>query len=707
VQYNHAVNKRTGTLAALGVALLAAVFGQPATDVAAQTSAPLPSIRTIAGRIGFGDGGGAIDASLPDIKSVSVDSFGRTLIATTFDNRVRRIETDGTINVIAGDGRATQDIPVVGVSATSAALPPINAILGLADGSVLISGGLSVLRLRADGVLESFANSLRAATSSCPSPTTQPPSTTLAACSIDALTVDPAGTVYLASGSNIQAVSAAGVVTRIAGNGTNSSSPGGEGQMADSVAVGPQGIAYANGALYFTDRPSSLRKIGPDGILRTVISSTVIPPLAPGFDARELYAYRVLSSTVAGDVLFYNGFGVGRYRADGVVDSLLGHFFNQADPAAGGLATNAFFGYRLLAAGAPDGSVVIGAGDVNEVYRINTGGVTTRLAGRILGEVEPADRVSLALGRDIAQTADGDTLIVEATASNRVWRLTNGTLRLVLGALRPTAAGASVPSARRRLFSVTRVAEACGSIYFNENRVLERVDAVGTTHPITGPGGSTLSGLVAIGGTCGSLLAINFGSNGIPSLYRIGTDDQAVAIGTVMSTMELPRIGPDGEGGVYVTSGGFLRRYDALGQETTWTFGSVQHAALIPGGLFVTQPPDPGGYLLNQNRLSIATFRSGVLTTIREAPAEFTAIGTAPDGSLADVPVVITSVAANQFPDSKVRVLDRGLLREISLPPARVAAPSVVWSSPPPPRVAATPAVGWSAGPRERAPQAG
>jgi cysteine-rich repeat protein len=50
-----------------------------------------------------GDGGPAIDASLFNPVSVVADSAGRVYVATS-DNHIRRVELDGTIHIIAGDG---------------------------------------------------------------------------------------------------------------------------------------------------------------------------------------------------------------------------------------------------------------------------------------------------------------------------------------------------------------------------------------------------------------------------------------------------------------------------------------------------------------------------------------------------------------------------------------------------------------------------
>ncbi len=59
------------------------------------------------GVAGFsGDGGLATDALVQDPNDVAVDALGRMVIADTGNHRIRRVETDGTITTIAGTGEA-------------------------------------------------------------------------------------------------------------------------------------------------------------------------------------------------------------------------------------------------------------------------------------------------------------------------------------------------------------------------------------------------------------------------------------------------------------------------------------------------------------------------------------------------------------------------------------------------------------------------
>jgi sugar lactone lactonase YvrE len=54
-----------------------------------------------------GDGGPATNASLSDPEGVAVDALGNVFIADTYNNRIRRVSTSGIINTIAGTGSSS------------------------------------------------------------------------------------------------------------------------------------------------------------------------------------------------------------------------------------------------------------------------------------------------------------------------------------------------------------------------------------------------------------------------------------------------------------------------------------------------------------------------------------------------------------------------------------------------------------------------
>src|SRR5579871_1292246 len=71
---------------------------------ASTSSIPAYTIDTVAGSSTVGDRGSATHASLSDAEGVTVDAAGNVFIADANDHRIRKISTDGTISTLAGDG---------------------------------------------------------------------------------------------------------------------------------------------------------------------------------------------------------------------------------------------------------------------------------------------------------------------------------------------------------------------------------------------------------------------------------------------------------------------------------------------------------------------------------------------------------------------------------------------------------------------------
>ena len=54
-----------------------------------------------------GDGGAATNASLDYPSGVAFDAFGNSFIADTANSRIRKVDTNGIITTVAGNGSAT------------------------------------------------------------------------------------------------------------------------------------------------------------------------------------------------------------------------------------------------------------------------------------------------------------------------------------------------------------------------------------------------------------------------------------------------------------------------------------------------------------------------------------------------------------------------------------------------------------------------
>jgi len=115
-------------------------------------------ISTVAGNGSFGysgDGGPALSAALNDPAGIAVDSIGNLYIADTGNNRIRKVNTNGTISTIAGSG--TFVIGVDGGPATAVGLGLPTGISVDAFGNVFFADNGLVRKISLDGMISTIA----------------------------------------------------------------------------------------------------------------------------------------------------------------------------------------------------------------------------------------------------------------------------------------------------------------------------------------------------------------------------------------------------------------------------------------------------------------------------------------------------------------------------------------------------------------------
>jgi DNA-binding CsgD family transcriptional regulator/sugar lactone lactonase YvrE len=106
-----------------------------------------------------GDGGQAALAQLDMPQGLAVDSVGNVYIADTLNNRIRRVDVDGTISTVAGAGDA--GYAGDGKPAREAKLNlPTGLAIGLSDSLFIADTGNNVIRqIGLDGVIRTVAGS--------------------------------------------------------------------------------------------------------------------------------------------------------------------------------------------------------------------------------------------------------------------------------------------------------------------------------------------------------------------------------------------------------------------------------------------------------------------------------------------------------------------------------------------------------------------
>jgi sugar lactone lactonase YvrE len=341
---------------------------------------PYGIITTVAGNGATayaGDGGAATNASLAGPSDIAFDAVGDLFISDTAHNRVRKVDTNGIITTVAGNGQGYPILiePVVdagdGGPATNAL---VNSPVGLnldALGNLYIADfyNFRIRRVATNGIITTFAGAgLGGAGDGGPA--------TNASLSLPTgVALDSTGNLYIADRNHarIRKVDTNGIISTVAGNGA-ATYAGDGGPATNTSLCGPTGVAFdAFGNLYIADLGNNrIRKVDTNGIISTVAG------IGPGATS-------------------------GSYSGDG------------------GAATNAGLYYPADVALDAIGNLYIADGGNNRVRRVDANGMITTVAGigpsgtdgRYSGDGAAATNASLFDPSGVALDAVGNLYIAD------------------------------------------------------------------------------------------------------------------------------------------------------------------------------------------------------------------------------------------------------------------------------------------------------
>ncbi|MEO7329230.1 MAG: carboxypeptidase regulatory-like domain-containing protein [Minicystis sp.] len=244
-----------------------------------------PVIRTIAGgnvAEFSGDGGLATAAHLSLVRGITVAPDGSIYMADVGVGRIRKVDPNGTITTVAGHWQWEPTGGDEGPATSSALLGAVDVKLG-PDGSFYMADAVyhRVRKVSPNGMMSTLAGTGVAGFSGDGGPALS--------AMLDVpkrLAVAPDGTIYVADNSDrVRRIGTDGIIRTVAGGGISVA----EGVAATSaaiydlkdIALGPDGSLYLGCKMTISDVSSRIRRVGLDGIITTIAGG---PSWAAGGD---------------------------------------------------------------------------------------------------------------------------------------------------------------------------------------------------------------------------------------------------------------------------------------------------------------------------------------------------------------------------------------------------------------------------------------
>jgi sugar lactone lactonase YvrE len=410
-------------------------------------------ITTVAGNgvPGFaGDDGPAIAAQLSRPGGIAADAAGNLFIADTYNQRIRKVSSDGIITTVVSSRASNPDclaslspllpLGLGSCGSTTVAVDREGNLffdeLGFDEFLGIVTYASRLRKLSPDGIITTVAG------------TDTPGYSGDGGRALDAqigfasvLTVDGAGTLFFADSlAHIRKISPEGIITTAAGNGKYYPEPIDDIPATSAHLTNPSGVAVDRAGNLFIQVATGIRRISASGIINTVVRgvpcgysyrgpSNVFTSNTPGCLGGAMAADN------AGNLFFQEYFRVRKLAPDGAIITVAGNG-TQGYSGDGGPAVDAQL------SSAVDGLAVDGAGnlfiadDLNRrVRRVSPGGIITTVAGNGTtghsGDGGVATSAELYGPFSIAVDAAGNLFLTELGVIRKVSR--NGIITTITG----------------------------------------------------------------------------------------------------------------------------------------------------------------------------------------------------------------------------------------------------------------------------------
>ena len=536
------------------------------------------TVTTIAGtrEPGFsGDGGAATEAKLNFPFGLFVDRTGNIYVADTFNHRIRRIDTNGTIATVAGNGE--EDFSGDGGRAVDASLNSPTDIILDSFGAILIADTKNerIRLVDTAGVISTVAGNGKEGFSGDGGPATE--------ASLNnpiSVFLDGTGNLFIADQGNsrIRKVDRSGFISTVAGNGRFEYS--GDGGLATEASLAAPSDIYVDAAnnLIITDSDNNrIRVVNQSGIIFTYAGSGFGGGfgLSPGATFLDYHGNLYIADT-------FND-RIRKVDTSGILSTVAGVGLKTFG-GDGGLATGAMLNSPNAIFIDPTGSLYIADSFNDRIRKVDPSGIISTVAGdgfeefgfsRFHGDGGPAVEASLNNPAGIFVDSNGCIYIADRF-NIRIRKIDpSGIISTVAGNGEPGFSGDGGPATEASLWVPEGILlDDSGNLYIADsaNNRIRKVDAFGTISTVAGNGEESFSGdggpaTEAALNTPKDIFLDNTGHLFIADMFnhRIRKIDPSGSISTVAGNGELGFSGDNGPAtearlffptGVYVDDSG-------------------------------------------------------------------------------------------------------------------------------------------------------
>jgi len=456
-----------------------------------------------------GDGGPAISATFAGFNvfldfffsargAVTVDAQNAIYITDPGSNRIRKIDPDGVIRTIAGNGFA--GVGGDGGPAVSAQLQRPGGLVRAKDGTIFVAQPQNhrIRKIDPQGTITTFVGD------------GVPPSSDGSGGSLDAkrvnapqhLALDSKGNLYVSTGNVVLRISPEGTISIFAGTGRPGFS-GDNGPALNATLNTPRALALdSDGNLYIEDN-TRIRVVQTDGIIRTIAGNgRFVDILAanepvPALES-SLSSFGGLAVSANNRVFVSENWGVQRVRVidpSGTISPVAGadRFSGIGGPAAfARIDVSGVFNDNI-------GNLYIYNAQV--IRKVDPSGKISHFAGnpggRSVGTTPiPAIQASLGLAVSVRADAQGGILVLDR--GGRIMRIdADGLMSLVAGIHDRGFDGDGGPALKAKFNIASDMAvDSIGVIYIADqlNNRIRRIALDGTISTIAGTGAAVSSG---------------------------------------------------------------------------------------------------------------------------------------------------------------------------------------------------------------------